>query len=473
MNTSAVRVRFAPSPTGHLHVGSVRVAIFNWLYARHAGGTYLLRIEDTDIARSTKAFVDSQLRSLAWLGLMPDEAPVYQLDSLGWHREVAQRLVVEGMAYPCFCAPKSVDAREEHEADAEVVGQYPGTCRDKQFTAEDLRQPHAIRFRMPAGQSEVVFEDVIRGRIAFPADQLDDFIIIRRDGIPIYNFVVVVDDIAMKITHIIRGEDHISNTPKQVMLYKALGAIPPIFAHLPLILGPSGQRLSKREAAVSVEEYRAQGFLPDALFNYLVRLGWAYKDQEVFTKAELVELFTLEAINKKSAIFDIKKLEWLNGVYLREMSIAAIRAALAEVPGNSVAQIDRAWPAKQADALLEQYKSRSVTLVELATNVIAFATAPQVLDISLIKKWHKPYTKNLVEEFCRALEELDEFSHDSLFDAAQQICAQHGAKLVELAQPLRLALVGSVMSPGIFEMLEILGSEASSKRLAALIAVLE
>ena len=276
-----IRVRFAPSPTGHLHVGSVRVAMFNWLFARHNGGKYLMRVEDTDVARSTKEFLDSQLSSLKWLDLLPDEQIVYQMSRIEEHKKVVENLLQKKLAYPCFC--KQVDLQTKRDVAMQLGKKsgYDRTCRNKEYTQEDLKKPHAIRFAIPDDVKFIEFKDLIRGKVRVETEQLDDFVIMRsacpeeqhaasRRGVPTYNFVVVIDDIFQKVSHVIRGEDHISNTPKQILIYNALNATPPVFAHLPLILGPAGNRLSKRDAAVSVQDYRQQGFLNDALFNYLV-----------------------------------------------------------------------------------------------------------------------------------------------------------------------------------------------------------
>ena len=314
MNKTEVHVRFAPSPTGHLHIGGLRTAIFNWLFARHNNGAFLVRIEDTDKERSKPEYEHSILESLSWMGITTDEPITIQSARDAEHKKLIEKLIDEGKAYKCYCSLEDLVARlgyQEHQ-------KYDGFC--KTHTPDDPSKPYVVRFAVPRDKPTISFNDLIRGTVTFDFDQFDDFIIARSDSAPTYNFVVVVDDEDMNITHVIRGEDHISNTPKQIMLYHALGYQLPIFAHIPLILGPAGNRLSKRDAATSVLQYKQAGYLPAAFFNYLVRLGVAHGDQEVFSKEELVSLFKVKEVGKKSTIFDIQKLTWLNGVYIRKAS---------------------------------------------------------------------------------------------------------------------------------------------------------
>lgn len=467
-----IRVRFAPSPTGHLHIGGVRSAIFNWLFARHNNGTYLLRVEDTDVLRSRVEYVNSQLNSLTWLGLLPDEPIVYQMERIAEHTKAAHQLMAEGKAYPCFCVPRDADAVVA-ELDQGQGSSYNGTCRDKAYTQEDLAtKPYAIRFKIPNDVPSVTFYDLILGPITVERDTLDDFIIVRRDGTPIYNFCVVVDDIAMNISHVIRGQDHISNTHKQYLYYQALGAIPPQFAHIPLILGPSGGKLSKRDASVSVEEYRAQGFLPDALFNYLVRLGWSHGDQEVFTRAELVSFFTLANVGKKGSIFDMKKLLWLNALYMRQTKSSELLDHM-EVMNKAYAdELCSQWSEADLMTLIDQYKQRSSTLVELYEGIKAFAKSPSALDVALIAKWRTETTKDLVSAFADCMAVVMPFNHDTLLAAANRVCDEHATKLVNLAQPLRLALTGSVTSPSVFDLIAVIGKERAQQRIQELVKIL-
>ncbi len=467
-----IRVRFAPSPTGHLHVGSVRSALFNWLFARHNNGTYVVRIEDTDIERSKKEYVDSITQSLAWLSLESDEPLVFQSESIKEHKKIIQDLLDKKKAYPCFCQPKSAEQKVV-ELSAGTTSRYDGTCRDKDFSSQDLSRPHAIRFKVSRDKESLTFSDIIRGDITVPVDQIDDFVIMRRDGMPTYNFVVVIDDIAMNISHIIRGEDHISNTPKQIMIYQALGSEVPVFVHIPLILGPSGNRLSKRDAAVSVEEYRKNGFLADALFNYLVRLGWSHGDQEIFSREELIKLFTLKNVGKKGSIFDIKKLEWLNGFYIRKLSPLQVLDAVGVMSKEIKTHLEKVWDKKALKELIAQYKERAATLKEMAEAISAFACDPKVLDIELCKKWLTSKTADILSDFVNKAKTLKQFDHDTLLTLAREVCSSHDSKLVHCAQPLRLSLTGSVQSPGIFELVAILGIEKSTRRIERLLDILE
>ncbi len=470
-NAQTVRVRFAPSPTGHLHIGGLRSALFNWLFARHHGGTYLLRVEDTDLVRSTKEFLASQLASMAWAGIQSDEPIVYQMSREVEHRAAALGLMRIGKAYPCFCSPRDAD-EVVSSLEAGFGQKYDRTCRDKTYTEEDLKKPHCVRFRLPDNLPHVSFHDIIRGDITTRGEYFDDFVIIRRDGSPIYNFCVVIDDIFMRITHIIRGEDHIPNTPKQVLLYDALGVTPPKFAHLPLILGKDGSKLSKRDAAVSVEEYRAQGFMPEALINYLVRLGWAHGDQEIFTVPELVEFFSLDDVGKKGSIFDAKKLEWLNGIYLRQSSSEQVLQAIAAMNQSLADELVAVWGNEKLLALIKLYKERAVTLVEVAHQILGLAKAPSSLDVALIAKWRNERTASLVGAFSAKLNEEENLSHEHLLQVANSVCDVQGEKLVHLAQSLRLALTGTIQSPGVFDLLGILGKKESGERLNRLLGLL-
>lgn len=470
MVTQSVRVRFAPSPTGHLHIGGVRTAFFNWLFARHTGGKYLLRIEDTDLQRSTKEFLAAQLAAFEWLQLLPDEQIVYQMARIEEHRSAVQKLMAMGKAYPCFCAPRDSDEVVQG-LDQGIGSKYPGTCRDKQYTAEDLMRSHAVRLRLPDQPIAIGFNDVIRGSVSIKSDQLDDFVLMRRDSIPTYNFGVVIDDEAMRITHVIRGEEHLSNTFKQLLIYEALGFTPPIFAHLPLILGKAGNKLSKRDAAVSIEYYREEGFLPEAMLNYLARLGWAHGDQEIFTREELVQFFTLEAVGKKGAIFDMEKLRWVNGVHLRQLSSMQLLTAIAQMGAEWKDTLTELWSADKLNKLFHLYGQRSTTLKELAQGIVGLAHDPGQLDMSLIDKWKTEKTKDLVSKYAAWLGSQEGvINHEQLLAYAEALCKQEGEKLVSLAQALRLGILGCVQSPGVFELIEILGVFVTHKRLMTLLS---
>jgi len=315
-----VRVRFAPSPTGYLHIGNLRTALFNWLFARHYDGTFLVRLEDTDRERSTKEYADSLFDILEWIGLTSDEPVIKQTDRFGEYKQLIEQLLEQGKAYRCFCSSEEIEARQKAAGLDPAYAGYDSFCANGTHGKNDSSKPYVIRFKIPRNIEEITFNDLIRGQITVKTAELDDFVIARSDGTPTYNFVVVIDDAAMRITHVIRGEDHISNTPKQIFLYQAFGYKVPQFAHMPLILGPSGARLSKREAATSVVDYRGEGYLPDALINYLARLGWSHGDQEIFTRQELIDYFTIDNVGKKGSIFDKEKLDWVNGLYMRQVA---------------------------------------------------------------------------------------------------------------------------------------------------------
>ncbi|GMU19625.1 MAG: hypothetical protein AMXMBFR12_08170 [Candidatus Babeliales bacterium] len=340
--SDSVRVRFAPSPTGHLHIGGMRSAIFNWLFARHYNGAFLLRIEDTDVERSKKEYTDSILASFAWMHVDWDEPVVIQSERIARHKEVAAQLLAQGKAYYCTCSQEQVVERIKNKPgfDENFI-KYDGFCRDKKNNSG------AIRFRIPNNCQAIKWHDLIRDEIRIEPDQLDDFIIVRSDGTPMYNFVVVVDDADMRITHVIRGEEHIANTPKQILLYQACNFKLPEFAHLPMSLGSDGSKLSKRDAATGVFEYKAAGYLPDALFNYLVRLGWAHGDQEIFTKDEMITYFDLAHVGKKGAIFDQQKLDWLNGVYMRDtLDVQLLDIILKDIQPTLLTDLPK-WHQKQ------------------------------------------------------------------------------------------------------------------------------
>jgi len=469
---SLVRVRFAPSPTGHLHIGNLRTAIFNWLFARHHGGTFLIRLEDTDRERSQQEYADSIFDILNWVGITSDEPVIKQSDRFDHYSQLIQQLLDEGKAYSCFCTQQEVEARQRQQGLDPAFSGYDGFCRERKITDEDLKKPHVIRFKIPRDVAEITFDDLIRGYITVETKQIDDFVIARSDGTPTYNFVVVIDDAAMRISHVIRGEDHISNTPKQILLYQAFGYEMPQFAHLPLILGPSGARLSKREAPVSVLEYRHNGFLPDALVNYLVRLGWSHGDQEIFTRQELIDYFTLDHVGKKGAIFDQEKLEWINGLYMREAdSQQLLDTIITYVEPGFLTKI-KGWSKEQIIVFIELYKQRAKTVRELADELVRLHDGPEAYDAAAVEKWTTPETAGHIEKLIELLEQQKIFSADELSVVVKSLCDQLSIKLVKLAQPIRIALTGSSASPGIFELMELLGREVVIERLSKFLAFL-
>ena len=459
-----IRVRFAPSPTGYLHIGNLRAAIFNWLFARHHGGKFLLRVEDTDRERSKQEYKDYMLDSLQWMGMDYDEL-VTQSEHIDEHKKMIDKLIDEGKAYRCYCTQEEIEQRKKDNlGHDDLFAGYDGFCAHR-TSEEDTNKPYTVRFKLPKDKNSITFDDLIRGPITFELDQFDDFIIARSDGTPMYNLVAVVDDNFMKITHIIRGEDHISNTPKQIMLYEAFGFKVPEFAHVPLIVGPSGDKLSKRDAAVSVLEYRDQGYLADALFNYLVRLGWSHGDQEIFTKKELIAYFDLDHVGKKGAVFDVDKLLWLNGVYMREMLAAEIEKTISQDLKIDLQSTLSGWSSKNILRLIDLYKERTKTLKELIASLELLHQGPKDYDKAAIEKWVGEKTHEHIEKLIVVLEAKDAFEHGQLAGAIKGLCKDIGIKLVALAQPIRLSLTGTSASPGVFELLEIVGKEESVNRL--------
>jgi len=466
----AVRVRFAPSPTGHLHIGGLRTALFNWLFARHHGGTYLLRIEDTDMDRSESEYTQSILASLRWVGIVEDEPLVIQSERIGIHQEMIGQLIGEGKAYRCFCAPDDHIKRYQAATGSdELFLKYDRYCRDRVPTEADNAKPYVVRFKVPINTVEITWNDLIRGHITFATDQLDDFVLTRPCGGPMYNFVVVADDAFMNITHIIRGEDHISNTPKQILLYEAFGFSIPQFAHLPMILGPSGDRLSKRDGAVSVLDYRHGGYLPDALLTYLARLGWSHGDQEIFTRQELMQYFSLDHVGKKGAIFDVNKLDWVNSVYMRQLaSTDVLGHIIADVMPTLHEQL-APWSGDVICQAIELYKERVKTLLELVRELLLAHAGPTEFNAQDMEQWISPDTRGHVERFIERLEKLDLFTVDLIKNSVQELGKELGIKLAQLAQPLRIALIGKSSGPGAFELAALVGRKGTIERLRVLL----
>jgi len=461
--TQTVRVRFPPSPTGHLHIGGVRTALFNWLYARHSGGVFVLRIEDTDRTRSTEESIRVILEGLNWLGLDWDEGPYRQTGRLDVYQTHAYRLLEEGQAYHCYCTPQELQERREAALRRGDNPRYDRRCRDLlQPPAE--RQP-AIRIKAPlAGQT--TFVDLIHGELTFENSELDDLIILRSDGTPTYNFAVVVDDVTMRITHVIRGDDHIPNTPRQIMIYHALDYPLPQFGHVSMILGSDKGRLSKRHGATSVLSYREMGYLPEALLNYLARLGWAHGDQEIFSKEELVEQFSLSELNKAAAIFNPDKLLWLNAHYLRTLPSERLMDELLphlvrEGTVKSPDEVDRAYLARAIDSVRE----RSKTLVEMAKWLRFYFTDHIVYEDKAAAKFLTAEAAPLLAQLVEGLERLPTFDVASIEQVFQRLMAAEGVTLGALAQPARVALTGGTVSPGIHEVMAILGRERVLSRL--------
>ncbi len=465
----APRVRFAPSPTGYLHVGGARTALFNWLFARHTGGTLVLRIEDTDRERSTEAHTRVILDGLTWLGITWDEGPFFQGEHGPRHQADAERLLAEGKAYRCFCTREELEAQRAAAEAAGAAFRYDRRCRrlpPEQVTARvRAGMPSTIRFIVQ--DEELAWPDAVHGWISFQGRDLDDFVILRSDDTSIYNLAVVSDDIAMGITHVIRGDDHISNTPKQIALYRALGHQPPVFAHVPMILGPDGKKLSKRHGATAVGDYQDQGIHPAAMRNFLALLGWSPGgDREILPERELIELFTLEGIQKKAAVFDATKLEWMNGQYLSalpaEELLPAVRRQLERMgvdPGD--ADLGR---------LIDAVKARSRTVLHISEQVaVRLDPARAPLDAkgeALIRKMGGGFSANLLCA-AEALDRLSpaEWTPERLLESLKGVAERNGLKLGDAMQPIRVALTGSTVSEPVNELLAVVGRDRSLRRI--------
>lgn len=463
IDNNSVRVRFAPSPTGYLHIGGLRTALFNWLFAKHNNGIFLIRIEDTDTERSKKEYTESILNSLSWCSINSSESIIVQSERLIAHQELVNKLLSEGKAYKCYCPSEALGDIDKNRDPVK----YNKKCRniDAETISGYKDTSFAVRFKVPSDITEVSFNDLIHGTITFNIDQIDDFIIMRSDMNPVYNFVVVADDAYMGITHVLRGEDHISNTPKQILLYQALGYELPKFGHFPLILGADGTRLSKRHAATSVIDYMKNGFLPDALCNYLVRLGWAHKDQEIFAREELIKYFDLDSVGKKNSIFDINKLEWVNSVYLKALDATTILdLVIRDVDSNIVSKLKN-WNIEAIEAVILLYRDRVKTLKELSNIIIGLYIGPDSFDIQEIDSFANYDTIRLLEGFSERLEELQEFSVSDISSLTKEFCKSNGIVMPSIAMPIRLALTGAISSPGIFELISLLKKKESLSRI--------
>jgi len=458
--------RFPPSPTGYLHVGGARTAIFNWLYARHMNGRFVLRIEDTDTQRSTQASVDAIFDALQWLNIDWDEGPYFQTQRFDIYKEYLKKLINSGHAYYCTCSPEQIDVMRQQAMASGEKPRYNGTCREKGLKNTDNA---VVRFKAPLSGTTVV-EDVIKGNIVFQNNELDDFVICRSDGTPTYNFVVVVDDISMNINTIIRGDDHVMNTPKQLLLYRALQVPLPTFGHVPMVLGSDRSRLSKRHGAMSVTAYRDMGFLPDALVNYLVRLGWSHGDQEFFTRDELIRVFDLKNIGRSAGIFDPNKLLALNAEHIKATSPANLVAPLTPFLKDCGIEI------KEDDYshnVIETLAPRCKTLEEMAQAALFFYLADINYEEKAARKFLKPAALAPLQLLTEKLGALASFTQENLEDVFKEVMDQTGLKLGKIAQPMRVALTGKTASPGIFEVIAILGPERVIPRLEKAIRYIE
>ena len=455
----AVVTRFAPSPTGMLHVGGVRTALFSWLYARRMGGKFILRVEDTDRERSTDEAVRVILEGMAWLQLQADEGPYYQTQRFDRYKEVIRGMLDDGSAYHCYCTKQELDAMREQQTARKEKPRYSGICRDRTTPREGVEP--VVRFRNPANGS-VVVEDLVHGPVTFQNVELDDLIIARSDGTPTYNFCVVVDDMDMGVTHVIRGDDHLNNTPRQMNMLLALGAKPPVYAHVPMILGPDGAKLSKRHGAVSVLQYEEEGYLPDALLNYLVRLGWSHGDQEIFSRAEMVAAFDIHDVNKAASAFNPEKLLWLNQQHMMRAQPAALvpylQSQLARLGLHSDSQ-------ELLEGVIVSQRERAKTMKEMAQNSRFFFTETVELDPKAVAKHLTAAAVPVLQKVRERLATLTEWSAASVHTALNDLATQLQTGLGKVAQPVRVAVAGSAISPPIDATLALLGRERTLARI--------
>jgi glutamyl-tRNA synthetase len=455
----SIKTRFAPSPTGYLHIGGARTALFSWLYARRHGGIFVLRIEDTDLERSTAESVNAILEGMTWLGLEYDEGPFFQTHRFERYREVIDQLLQQGKAYRCYCTRERLDALRERQMADKEKPKYDGYCLQHQHE-EPGDRPYVIRFKNPQ-QGQVVVDDLVKGRVVFDNSELDDLIIARTDGSPTYNLTVVVDDLDMEINHVIRGDDHLNNTPRQINILKAIGAEPPVYAHVPMILGDDGKRMSKRHGATSVMQYRAEGYLPEAVLNYLVRLGWSYGDQEVFSIDEMVSLFDAQDINKAASTFNADKLLWINQEYIKNSSPEHIAHQLSW--HLSQLDIDPSSGPDLVDVVIPQ-QERARTLVEMAENIAFFYKDFDAYDPAAAKKYLKVGILDAMQAIRSGFEHID-WEPSSIQAAIDQVLDKYDLKLPKLALPIRVAIAGKAATPAIDITLHLLGREKTLGRL--------
>lgn len=454
-----MRTRFAPSPTGYLHIGGARTALYSWLHARKHGGRFVLRIEDTDRERSTEESVNAILEGMTWLGLEYDEGPFYQTHRFERYSEVIQQLMDKGLAYHCYCTHEEIETMREEAMKKKEKPRYDGRCRIRTEPREGVEP--VIRFKNPT-EGSVVIDDLIKGKVVIQNSELDDLIIARSDGTPTYNLTVVVDDWDMGVTHVVRGDDHLNNTPRQINLLRALGVEPPTYAHVPMILGEDGKRLSKRHGAVSVIQYREEGYLPEALLNYLVRLGWSHGDQEIFSTEEMIELFDINDVNSAASIFNPEKLQWLNQQYLiaaepehiaHHLSIHLGKLGIDPSAGPDILEVAKAQ------------QERAKTLVEMAEISEFIYRDFDEYDEKAAKKNLRPVAKEPLEKMKEALAVLDDWTEEALHKTVESVSESLGLKMGKVAQPLRVAVVGRAASPGIDVTLKLVGKEACLRRI--------
>jgi glutamyl-tRNA synthetase len=459
-----VRTRFAPSPTGFLHIGGARTALFSWAFARHHGGKFILRIEDTDAERSTEASINAILESMKWLGLDWDEGPFFQMKRLARYREVAERLIAQGHAYHCWATREELEAMREAQRARGEKPRYDGRWRPERAKAAGLvppqDRPPVVRFRTPQ-EGETGWNDLVKGPISVPNAELDDLVLLRADGVPTYNFGVVVDDLDMNVTHVIRGDDHVNNTPRQVHIFRALGPRLPEFAHVPMILGADGERLSKRHGAVSVAQYRDEGFLPEALLNCLARLGWSHGDEEIFPVAKLVEWFDLAHVSRSPARFDREKALWLNQQYLKDASCERLAALVEPVLRSFGAEPRQGPPLEKVVVLLKDRASTVVQLAEAARLFYQYEPPPAAKVGELVNDRTRPALKMLEAKLAAT-----PWDRESLAAATSGVLKASGLKMPELAMPVRLLVTGRTQTPSLDAVLELIGRETVLARLS-------
>ena len=460
---SDVRVRFAPSPTGYLHIGGVRTALFNWLYARHHRGTFILRIEDTDQSRSTEDAIQAILNGLRWVGLDWDEGPYRQTERMDLYRQHATKLFDQQQAYWCVCSAEDLEVRRKEAQAKGLPVKYDGRCRARGITNSSGEA--ALRFKAPQ-EGQTVIDDLIKGKVVFDNSVQDDLIILRANGYPTYNFSVVVDDALMGITHVIRGDDHLNNTPRQIPIFQALGYEVPRFGHLPMILGADKARLSKRHGATSILAYQELGYLPEAMVNYLVRLGWSYGDQEIFSVAELIEKFSFDSVQKASALFDPDKLLWVNAQYIHHGEVKRLAALLQPFLDQAgLGDAARSAPEGWLERLVMALQERARTLQEMAAVATPYVRDNIPIEEAAAKKFLTPAIAPTLAKLADRLSALSEFSKDTLEKTFKELLDKEGIKMGQLAQPVRVALTGRTASPGIFDVMDLLGKERTLARL--------
>jgi len=447
-----------------LHIGSARTALYSWLFARQHGGQFVLRIEDTDRERSTDEAVQVILDAMAWLGLDYDQGPYYQTRRMERYREVIEQMLNTGHAYRCYCSREELEQMREDARQRGAKPRYDGRCRNRKAPVQGIDP--VVRFRNPV-DGDVVIDDMIKGRVVISNSELDDLIIARSDGTPTYNFCVVVDDLDMEITHVIRGDDHLNNTPRQINILRALGATLPRYGHIPMILGADGKRLSKRHGAVSVLQYREDGYLPDALLNYLVRLGWSHGDQEIFSRREMIDLFNIENVQKGAAVFNPEKLTWLNYEYIKNSAPAELCDHARPYFARAGIDVDAH---ENALAVLKANQERSKTLVELVERSEFFFRPVAEYDPGVVAKYFGGDAAHLLSDARVSLAGVPEWNRKSIHDAITGLASAHGVGLGKVAQPVRVAVAGGPVSPPIDETLEVLGKAATLERLDAAIA---